>query len=400
MHNEGDRMKVEKEEIYIYLENDKAFSTNQSLRESFIGEPKGNKIYLHPIEVLYLANIRKAKVFENRQQLSLSQVFQRFYSAGIFARYNVYRDWKDRGLFLTFPERSRMENFGKTPIKKYPSKQFSFQANFPIFFVKEECYSLAFGKDARKFFEEYWFGQWGVYKNIERGNLLTLDAIETLYLSKKGVETIDVSSNKKMPFEDVLREVEKKIPYASRMLEIYEDWRDKGFILKTGFKFGTHFRVYFPGVKPVGGKKEWQHSKHVIHVFPKEVSMPMSEWSRAIRVAHSVKKTFIMAIPGMKKEDYLKEKTPIDFVAWHRKSGNEVERPSKDSPSFLILSLNEDENLSGKMLASALDRADELGLRLLIAINDRETSVTYYLANRIELPGSEHKYYEIEWFTP
>jgi hypothetical protein len=62
--------------------------------------------------------------------------------------------------------------------------------------------------------------------------------------------------------------------------------------------------------------------------------------------------------------------------------------------------LNEDESLSGKMLASALDRADELGLRLLIAINDRETSVTYYLANRIDLPGSEHKYYEIEWFTP
>jgi hypothetical protein len=107
-----------------------------------------------------------------------------------------------------------------------------------------------------------------------------------------------------------------------------------------------------------------------------------------------------MAIPGMKKEDYLKERTPIDFVAWHRKAGNQVEKPKKDDPSFLIISLNEDESLSGKMLASALDRADELGLRLLIAINDRETSVTYYLANRIELPGSEHKYYEIEWFTP
>ncbi len=390
----------EKGEIKIFVEKDRLFSTNLELRDSHIGEFKNNKIYLHPVEVFYLANIRKAKVYDGSEELSLSKVFQRFYSSYFFVKYNVYRDWRDRGLFITLPERVEMKNYGKSPVKKYPSKHFSFQINFPIFFIKEECYSLAFGREARKFFENYWFGQWGVYKNVERGSALTLDAIETLYLSKKGADILDISSNKKLSFEDVLKEVEKRIPYASRTLEVYEDWRDKGFVLKTGFKFGTHFRIYFPGAKPVGEKKEWQHSKHVIHVFPKEVSMPMSEWSRAIRVAHSVRKTFIMAIPGMKKEDYLKEKTPIDFVAWHRKSGNQVEKPEKDDPSFLVISLNEDESLSGKMLASALDVADEVGLRLLIAINDRETSITYYLANRIELPGSQHKYYEIEWFTP
>ncbi|MGC8993376.1 MAG: tRNA-intron lyase [Candidatus Aenigmatarchaeota archaeon] len=393
-------MKIEKEEINIYLENGNAFSNNQSLKESFIGEAKGNKIYLNPVEVLYLANIRKAKVYDGNEILPLSKVFQKFYSPWNFVKYSVYRDWKDRGLFISFPERIEMKNFGKSPIKKYPATSFSFKINFPLFFIREECYSLAFGSEARRFFENYWFGQWGVYKNIERGNSLTIDPIETLYLSKRGIEVKDLQTGENLEFEEILKEVERRIPFASRMLEVYEDWRDKGFILKTGFKFGTHFRIYFPGAKPVSNKKEWQHSKHVIHVFPKEVSMPMSEWSRAIRVAHSVRKTFIMAIPGMKKEDYLREKTPIDFVAWHRKGGNQVERPDKDNPSFLVLSLNEDENLSGKMLASALDRADELGLRLLVAINDRETSITYYLANRIELPGSENKYYEIEWFTP
>ena len=396
MCNEGDRVRDDREEIRIYLEGNRAFSPNIELLESFIGEPKNNKIYLHPIEIYYLANIRKAKIYEGNKEVPLSQVFQRFYSNYFFVKYNVYRDWKDRGLFITFPERAKMRNYGRSPIKKYPSKKFSFKIKFPIFFIKEECYSLAFGIEARKFFEDNWFGQWGVYKNVERGNMLTLDAIETLYLAKKGAEVRDLLTNENLSFEDILKEVEQRIPYASRMLEVYEDWRDKSFILKTGFKFGTHFRIYFPGAKPVGVNKEWQHSKHVIHVFPKEVSMPMSEWSRAIRVAHSVRKTFIMAIPGMKKEDYLKEKTPIDFVAWHRKE----EKPEIDDPSFLILSLNEDESLSGRMLASALDRADELGLRLLIAINDRETSVTYYLANRIELHDSEHKYYEIEWFTP
>lgn len=393
-------MRIQQEEIKIFVENGKAYSRNISLKESFIGEEKDGKIYLHPIEVLYLSNIRKVKVYQENNILQLPQIFQKFSFNWFFVKYNVYRDWKDRGLFLNFPERIKIKKWNKSPVKTYPHSPFSFKINFPLCFIREECYSLAFGKDARRIFEEYWFGQWGVYKNIERGNCLSLDPIETLYLAKKGVDVFEINTNEKIDFEKLLKEIESRIPFVSRMLEVYEDWRDKGFILKTGFKFGTHFRIYFPGAKPISDKKSWIHSKHVIHVFPKEVTLPMSEWSRAIRVAHSVRKTFIMAIPGMKKEDYLKEKTPIDFIAWHRKKSNEIEKPDRDDPSFLVISLNEDEKLSGKLLASALDRADELGLRLMIAINDRETSVTYYIANRIQLPGSENKYYEIEWFTP
>jgi tRNA splicing endonuclease len=126
----------------------------------------------------------------------------------------------------------------------------------------------------------------------------------------------------------------------------------------------------------------------------------MNEWARAVRVAHGVRKTFITAIPGMKKEDYMKEKTPIDFVVYHRNEKNEVEIPNKNDPSYLLICFHEDEELSGKMLASALDLADMLGLKLLIGIVDREGSVTYYVANRIDLPGSENKYYEIDWFNP
>jgi hypothetical protein len=82
-------MKEEKEEIKIYLESNRAFSPNQDLKESFIGEPKNNKIYLHPIEIFYLTNIRKAKVYDGRQELSLSKVFQKFYSSYFFVKYNV-----------------------------------------------------------------------------------------------------------------------------------------------------------------------------------------------------------------------------------------------------------------------------------------------------------------------
>jgi hypothetical protein len=36
----------------------------------------------------------------------------------------------------------------------------------------------------------------------------------------------------------------------------------------------------------------------------------------------------------------------------------------------------------------------------MLAIADRESSVTYYHVKRLELPGSEYEYYEIEWAQP
>jgi len=77
-----------------------------------------------------------------------------------------------------------------------------------------------------------------------------------------------------------------------------------------------------------------------------------------------------------------------------------VETPKDGEPSFLMLSLSEDEYLNGEELASALKTCAERGLDLLMAIADRESSVTYYLIKRIELPGSKYEYYEIEWMQP
>jgi hypothetical protein len=37
---------------------------------------------------------------------------------------------------------------------------------------------------------------------------------------------------------------------------------------------------------------------------------------------------------------------------------------------------------------------------MLMAIADRESSVTYYTIKRISLPKSEYEYFEIEWEQP
>jgi len=57
--------------------------------------------------------------------------------------------------------------------------------------------------------------------------------------------------------------------------------------VKTGFKFGSHFRVYTA--------RQQKHSSYLIHVLPEEHVFSIPELSRAVRLAHGVKKRMIFA---------------------------------------------------------------------------------------------------------
>jgi len=67
---------------------------------------------------------------------------------------------------------------------------------------------------------------------------------------------------------------------------VFSDLREKGYIPRTGYKFGHHFRVY-------SGKKT--HSEMLVHAVPSRTSTPMSAVSRSVRLAHSVKKKMLFA---------------------------------------------------------------------------------------------------------
>ena len=237
----------------------------------------------------------------------------------------------------------------------------------------------------------------GIYKQFSRGKLFKFDVFETVFLKKHmKAKVINMESGEELS-ENEIFEFSKNPEIFKAIYEVFEDWRLRGFVVKTGYKFGSHFRIYFPGVSPVKSSKEWIHSKHVLHVFPKFERMLISEWSRAIRVAHSVRKTFIIGIPGMEEKDFLD--IDLDFLAYHRDNKNRAITPD-ENPNFVIWSLCEDEYIGGKELASALRIAEEIGLDLLLAINGRESDITYYLAKQIDLPGSKYQYYEIRWFQP
>ncbi|NOX71573.1 MAG: tRNA-intron lyase [Candidatus Micrarchaeota archaeon] len=377
--------------------------TVEKLKKNFFGKSEGDVVWLEPEEFLYLVQFQNAEAFDPKgKPISFTDVMLHFSKKEkrLFIKYNAYRDWRDRGLILRRLTNVRSKHESKT-YRKYPSKKLKTKKLRTVaYWFSDSLYSILEDDEIGKWlFEEMWIGQYGIYKQGS-GDTSKLSFLETAFLGKHfDVKIIDAKTKREITPEKVLKTAIKKREYTKELYDIYEDWRLQSYVVKTGFKFGTHFRIYFPGASPVREDK-WIHSRHVLHVFPKTQKMLISEWSRAVRVAHGVKKTFILGIPEMKKSDYIEY--PVDFVAYRRKKekGIFVRETPKDKPRYLLAVVSEDEHIGGVELASLLKMAKEMGLSLMLSITDRETSITYYVLKRIIIPGSKYEYYEIEWIKP
>jgi len=367
-------------------------STKDLLLKGHIGTLTSGVLHLHPEETLYVMDVRKAVCSEKGRELHFNEVAERFgFKGKLMARYFTYKDWKDRGLVIKYPDEQNRES-ASSPTKRYPSspmklKDYGLEG---VFFPEDLITIVDDEEKGRELYEGHWFGQYGTYKVNGHGTLNKLDIYETLFLINNGRLTVKNASRK-----EIMDEATRRRGDFPKLLMVYSDWRSKGYVVKTGFKFGTHFRIYFPGARPMREDSSWVHSKHVIHVFPRDAKLLISEWARAIRVAHSVRKTFILAIPGKSR----KKNLPIDFVLYHRKNGD-IEVPGEDAPRFAMLSLSEDEYIGGAELSAIISEAKAHRMELVVAIADRETSVTYYKVRRIELPKSDYEYYEIDWMQP
>ena len=347
-------------------------STKDILQKGFIGELRDDgKVSLSIFEALYLMDVRNANCTSHGKPVSFSELASKNWKSPKFmAKYFTYKDWRDRGLIIKNLDYKHKES-SKTAAKAYPSSTLKIP-NYKLtgaFFQTDLTTVVETEGEAKEIYETLWFGQYGSYKAADRGKLNKLDIYETLLLIDKGVLTVNNASKIEIIKLATSRRKEFMLLYG-----VYKNWREHGYVIKTGFKFGTHFRVYFPGAKPIKqGDNDWVHSKHVIHVFPRESKMLISEWARAIRVAHSVRKTFILAVPG----NIDAKKMKPDFILYHRRGGD-AENPEKDAPKYLMLSLGEEEYLGGAELAGAIKEARESKLELILAIADRETAVTYY----------------------
>ncbi|ABU81304.1 tRNA-intron lyase [Ignicoccus hospitalis] len=118
---------------------------------------------------------------------------------------------------------------------------------------------------------------------------LALSPLEALYLLETGViEIRDITTDKSYSPEE-LKEIWKFMEGLEEKYLVYKELRNKGFVVRSGLKYGSDFVVYEfgPGI---------DHAPYVVDVLEKGTSLDPSEIVKGGRVAHGVRKRYIMAI--------------------------------------------------------------------------------------------------------
>jgi len=131
------------------------------------------------------------------------------------------------------------------------------------------------------------------------GKNLHLSAIECVYLAERGVLEIRDRKGRKRSAKSIRKEMARNDMEFEQKMTIYSDLRDRELIVKTGFKYGTHFRVYVNDIE--------HHAPYLVHAVPDNHTGTWPEISRGVRLAHGVKKDFLLA-EASKPPKYLKIK--------------------------------------------------------------------------------------------
>ncbi|HVO77610.1 MAG TPA: tRNA-intron lyase [Methanomassiliicoccales archaeon] len=132
------------------------------------------------------------------------------------------------------------------------------------------------------------------------GRVLQLSLIETAHLMKMGrVEVPAKGTSKRMQLSAFKKKAEEIQPDFELRLRAYDDMRSRRLVVKTGFKYGTHFRVY-------DGDPESHHSRYLVHAVPGGYEATWPEISRAVRLAHGVKKDILIATVTSRDVEYVR----------------------------------------------------------------------------------------------
>lgn len=131
----------------------------------------------------------------------------------------------------------------------------------------------------------------GFYGKIV-GRRLQLSLLEIAYLLNAGaIDLRRADTNRPVTLAAVLRQARKLQPDFDLRLRVYEDLKGRGVVVKTGFKYGSHFRAY-------EGDPDRVHAKYLVHAIPAGRREMWPEVSRAVRLAHGVKKDILFASVG------------------------------------------------------------------------------------------------------
>lgn len=141
----------------------------------------------------------------------------------------------------------------------------------------------------------------GEFLGTAHGDGVLLSALEAVALQARGVLRLDEA----LP-----------APPAPEVAHTYAALRRNGVVVKSGFRFGAHLRGYV-------GAPDDTHAQWLLHCAKPKEGLPWSALSRGVRLAHGVRKQFLVAVPTGTKtgQDAGREGgTDVRFVhiAWYR----------------------------------------------------------------------------------
>lgn len=302
------------------------------------------KLNLHLIEACYLLEKGRISIEANGRKIDLKEFMEHALNMlpDFEIKYLVYRDLRERGYVVRVAKDFLLYERGKRPPAKpaFLVKAISERRKFKIKEIEEfieeaenkliigivdeegdlTYYLVKFFEMKGKIEEKEYKGEIVLLNDrcivfdkflanelkkdfIGRdfGKYVQLSLMEAGYLAKRGakIKKNDVI----LSLEDFMEYAKKIQPDIEERLKVYEDLRKLQLLPKTGFKFGTHFRVY-------DKMPEETHAPYLIHVVNENYEATWAEISRAIRLAHSVKKEMIFCIANNLKYIRLRRVTP------------------------------------------------------------------------------------------
>ncbi len=124
-------------------------------------------------------------------------------------------------------------------------------------------------------------------------NPVVLDLVEGLYLLERKEIRVQNVEGKAVGRRALLARARAAYERFDHEYLVYKDLRDEGKVVLPGVKFGCEFAVYEhgPGV---------DHAPYLVSVRTAEESVTSSDVVRAGRLATTVRKRFIVAVPDVK----------------------------------------------------------------------------------------------------
>jgi tRNA-intron endonuclease len=333
------------EEMRGQLQGDKVTlgpGASELYEQGYFGRPSAGGLDLSLVEAAYLLDRSRIGVISAGREVDFRTFFQAASSLekGFEFRYVVYKDLRERGYYVQpgrpdFRVYPRGGHPGKTPAEFYvlvvsernplPLKEIAEAAGLAAQMRKRLMLAIVDEESDITFYEArekdlsgrmkeeaeggratlledrvvLWdpaasqlLHRHGFYgKSI--GSSLQLSLVESAYLLERGRITLSDREGGPVDLEGLKARARQIEEGFDLKYQVYKDLRDRKLVVKTGFKFGTHFRVY----KRVESPDKVPHSEYLVHALPAEHIFFPPALSRAVRLANSVRKEMVFAYP-------------------------------------------------------------------------------------------------------